>query len=82
MTLELFERAVLTRNLASHGLRAGDVGLIVDRLPADSAHPASYELEFFSESGETITVVSVPATCVREATVRDLVSGRRYIRSS
>lgn len=82
MTLELFERAVLTRNLAAHGLRAGDVGLIVDRQPADSARPATYELEFFSERGETIVIVSVPAASVREATVRDLVSGRRFIRSS
>ena len=82
MTRELFERVVLTRNLASHGLRAGDVGVIVDRHPADAARPASYELEFFSAAGETVAVVSVPASCVREATVRDLVVGRRYIRSS
>jgi hypothetical protein len=82
MTRELFERVVLTRNLASHGLRAGDVGVIVDRYPADAARPEGYELEFFSDAGETIAVVSVPAACVREATVRDLSIRRRYIRSS
>jgi hypothetical protein len=82
MTRELYEKVVLTRNLASHGLRAGDVGVIVDRYPADATRPASYELEFFSDAGETIAVVSVPVTCVREATLSDLVAGRRYIRSS
>jgi len=82
MTLELFERVVLTRNLTSHGLRAGDVGLIVDRHPADASRPATYELEFYSEQGETIAVVAVPAAAVREATMRDLAGSRRFIRSS
>lgn len=82
MTLELYERVVLTRNLSDHGLRAGDVGVIVERYPADASHPTSYELEFFSPSGETIAVVSVPAASVREATVREWLNGRRSIRSS
>jgi hypothetical protein len=82
MSRELYEKVVLTRNLASHGLRAGDVGVIVDRHPADATRPDTYDLEFYSDAGETIAVVSVPAGCVREATVRDLVSVRRFIRSS
>jgi hypothetical protein len=82
MTLELFERAVLTRNLLADGLRAGDVGLIVDRHPGDGARPLTYELEFFSERGETITVVAVPASALRAATMNDLLRDRRFIRSS
>jgi hypothetical protein len=82
MTLDLFEKVVLTRNLADHGLRAGDVGVITDRFPAAAGRPASYELEFFSPAGETIAVVSVPSAAVREATVRDWLSERRQHRRS
>ena len=82
MTRELYEKVVLTRNLDSYGLRAGDVGVIVDRHPGDATAPATYELEFYSEAGETITTVTVPAGCVREATLSDLAGGHRFIRTS
>jgi hypothetical protein len=82
MTRELYEKVVLTRPLASHGLRAGDVGVIVDSHPGDATRPATYELEFYSDAGEAIATVTVPAAYVREATLGDLTGGHRFIRSS
>ena len=54
------------------GLRAGDVGVIVEHYPACADVPDGYELEVFAASGQTIAVVSVPASAVREATEHTL----------
>jgi hypothetical protein len=82
MTRELYEKVVLTRSLASHGLRAGDVGVIVDSHPGDGQRPATYELEFYSKAGEAIATVTVPASYVREATLQDITGPIPKLRSS
>jgi hypothetical protein len=42
------------------GLRAGDVGVIVEEYPARADVPEGYELEVFAANGQTVAVVSVP----------------------
>ena len=74
--LALFERVVLTRDLPDEGLRVGDVGVVVEHYPATTEVPEGYELEVFAASGKTLAVVSVPATFVRRATERDLLTVR------
>jgi hypothetical protein len=74
--LALFERVVLTRDLTDEGLQAGDVGVIVEHYPATAEVPEGYELEVFAASGKTLAVVSVPATFVRRATERDILTVR------
>lgn len=64
MTLALYQRAVLTRDLPEEGLRAGDVGVIVEHYPARGDIPEGYELEIFAATGQTIAVVSVPASAI------------------
>lgn len=76
MTLELFQRVVLTQDLPGEGLRAGDVGVIVEHYPAKADVPEGYELEFFSAGGQTVAVVSVPATAVRKAQTDEVLSAR------
>ena len=74
--LALFERAVLTRDLPDEGLQAGDVGVIIEHYPATAEVPEGYELEVFAASGKTLAVVSAPATFVRRATERDILTVR------
>ncbi|HYV41455.1 MAG TPA: DUF4926 domain-containing protein [Thermoanaerobaculia bacterium] len=76
MSVSLFERVVLLRDLPEEGLRAGDIGTIVERHPASGGTPPGYEVEFFAANGETVAVASVPADAVRLATDRDLLSAR------
>lgn len=81
MTFSLFERVVLTEDLPAEGLKAGDVGVIVEHYPAREDVPEGYELEFFSASGETIAVASVPASNIRKATEREVLSVRELARA-
>src|SRR6185437_6622320 len=52
---------VLTESLAEQGLRAGDVGWVV----MVHVGGAGYEVEFVTLAGETVSVVTVPASAVR-----------------
>lgn len=76
MSVEPFERVVLLRDMPDDGLRAGDVGTIVERYPATGRTGEGFEIEFFAANGESVAVASVPANAVRPATERDVLSVR------
>jgi hypothetical protein len=73
MSLKLLERAVLTEDLPDEGLRAGDPGV---HYSARGETPEGYELEFLSARGDTIAVVSVPSSAVREVRGREVLAVR------
>jgi uncharacterized protein DUF4926 len=81
MTFSLFQRVVLTQDLPDEGLRAGDVGVIVEQHPTREGVPEGYELEFFAADGRTVGVVSVPATAIREAGSHEVLSTRELART-
>jgi hypothetical protein len=63
---------VLTQTLPEHGLQAGDVGWIV----MVHAGGAGYEVEFVTLDGETISVVTVPASMVRPVQAKEIAHAR------
>ena len=64
---------VLTEDLTEHGLQAGDVGWVVMVHRAG----AGYEVEFATLTGETVSVVTLPAATVREAQSKEIAHARR-----
>ncbi len=81
MTLALYQRVVLTRDLLEEGFRAGDVGVIVEHYTARADLPEGYELEVFAATGQTIAVVCVPASAIREATEHEVLRVRDVARA-
>jgi hypothetical protein len=69
-------RVVLTQDLPKEGLRAGDVGVMVEHYSARGDVPEGYELEVFAANGQTVAVVSVRASAVRQATEHEVLSVR------
>jgi hypothetical protein len=82
MSLEMFQRAILTVDLPDEGLRAGDVGTVVERHEVPGVHEIGYSVEFFDMTGRTVAVVTVPASSLRAPTPRDLPSVRVVTTSS
>ena len=79
MTFPLFSRVILSVDLPEEQLMAGDIGTIVEHHPATTAYPEGYEVEFFAGNGETLAVVSVPATDLRQATGQEVMHVRPLI---
>ena len=57
MLLETYGDVILTRDVPDHGLRAGDVGTVVERHVVPGVSEEGYSVEFFDMTGNTVAVV-------------------------
>ena len=71
MPFELFADVILTRDVADRGLRAGDVGTVVERHSAPGTTEEGYSVEFFDMTGNTVAVVTLPVSALRLPTPAD-----------
>lgn len=78
MSAEIPELAyvVVTRDLPQEGLRAGDVGVVVDVFVDAGGTVIGYTLETFTIDGESLSIVSVPADAVRRTNEHDVAAAR------
>lgn len=67
-----FARVVLTRDVPDDGLRAGDVGFVVEALGGGEA----YFVDVQNEAGDTVAVAYVPADGLRPLTGDDVRGAR------
>jgi hypothetical protein len=74
--LELYKDAILTVDLPSEELRAGDVGTVVERHQVPGVAEVGYSVEFFDMTGRTVAVVTIPASKLRAPTSTDRPSVR------
>ena len=76
MSLPLYERVALKRDIPEHGLKGGDVATLVDYV----SHPAGGEqgcvLEVFNALGDSIAVVTVPEDAVEPLRADEMLSVR------
>jgi hypothetical protein len=71
MAFELYRKVILTRDIPEEGLRAGDVGTLVDRHVVPGVAEEGYSIEVFDMTGNTVAVVAVPGSAVRVPTAAD-----------
>ncbi len=77
MKHELLDTVVLVRDIPEHGLRAGDLGAVVEMYPPDGL-----DVEFVTASGRTTALVTLKTSDVRAIADTDLVSVRTIARSA
>ena len=70
MPFELFSEVILTADLPEEGLKAGDVGTVVERHVVPGQEDG-YGVEFFDMTGKTVAVVTVQASLLRSPTHSD-----------
>ena len=71
MPFEMFGKVILTRDIPEDGLRAGDVGTVVERHAVSGMSEDGYSVEFFDMTGNTVAVVTLPASGLRLPTPAD-----------
>ena len=80
--IEPFSDVVLLRDVPEEGLRAGDIGVVVEVFPRRESVPPGYIVEFMTLTGETVAVVDVTADIVRPVSERDMPQARAMIGGS
>ena len=71
MPFDMYGDVILTRDVTARGLRAGDVGTIVERHAVPGVSEEGYSVEFYDMTGNTVAVVTPPASALRLATPAD-----------
>ena len=67
----MYGEVIPTRDVTERGLRAGDVGTIVERHIVPDVSEEGYSIEFFDMTGNTVAVVTLPASSLRLPTPAD-----------
>jgi Domain of unknown function (DUF4926) len=71
MTFALLDTVVLNHDLPTHGLRAGDLGAVVEVYGSDGV-----EVEFVQASGQTKALVTLRAEDLRSVAQSDILAVR------
>ena len=71
MPFDMYSDVILTRDVSERGLRTGDVGTVVERHVVPGVTEEGYSVEFFDMTGNTVAVVTVPASALRLPTPAD-----------
>jgi hypothetical protein len=71
MTFALLDTVVLNRDLPEHGLRAGDLGAVVEVYSAEGI-----EVEFVRASGQTKALVTLKSADLRAVAATDMLAVR------
>jgi len=71
MKIEVLDTVVLKRDIPAQGLKAGDVGAVVEKYGSKAV-----EVEFVTGSGRTQALVTLGVDDVREFGESDLLSAR------
>ena len=71
MAFEMYGDVILTRDVPETGLRAGDVGTIVERHVVPEVSEEGYSVEFFDMTGNTVAVITLPSSAFRLPTPAD-----------
>jgi hypothetical protein len=67
----MYGDVILTCDVPESGLRAGDVGTVVERHSVPGVTEEGYSVEFFDMTGNTVAVVTLPASALRMPTPAD-----------
>ena len=75
MTFPMFEDVIVTANQPAHNIRAGDVGIVVERHVIDGKEDG-YSVEFFDRIGQTVAVLTLSSSQLRLPTNSDRLTVR------
>jgi hypothetical protein len=76
MRFPLYQRVALKRDLPEHGLKKGDVAVVVDYVPHPEEGEEGCVLEVFNALGESIAVLARPMSEVEALHADEILSVR------
>ncbi len=70
MDFSLYTDVILMQDVPEEGVKAGDVGVVVERHEV-VGHETGYSVEFFDMLGNTVAVATIPGSTLRTPTHAD-----------
>lgn len=82
MSLPLYERVALKRDIPEHGLKGGDVATLVDYVPHPNGGEKGCLLEVFNALGDSIAVIAVRESEIEGLRDDEVLAIRRLPKAS
>jgi hypothetical protein len=79
MSLDLYQRVPLRRDVDGHRLKRGDVALLIDRVPRPSGGEPGVVLEVFNALGESISVLAVKESDIEALRADEVLAVRPLV---
>ncbi|NJL82410.1 MAG: DUF4926 domain-containing protein [Chloroflexaceae bacterium] len=79
MSLELYQRIALSRDIPEEGLKKGDIAYLLDYVPHPHGGEPGCILEVFNAIGESISVLSVPKSAIQPLQLNEALNARPLI---
>jgi hypothetical protein len=76
MTPPLYQRVALRRDLPEHGLKRGDVAVLLDSVKHPEGGEPGCLLEVFNAVGESLAVVAVPESAIEDLRADEVLAVR------
>jgi len=81
MKLRPHERVALTQDVEEHGLRKGDVAVLIDSVPHPKGGEEGCLLEVFNALGESIAVVAVGLSDIEPVRADEVLAVRQLTKA-
>jgi hypothetical protein len=79
MNLELYQEVALTQNFPEYQLKQGDLATLVDFVPHPNGGEIGCILEVFNAVGESLKVVTVPKSAIKNLTSGEVLTSRHFV---
>ncbi|PZD75490.1 hypothetical protein C1752_00273 [Acaryochloris thomasi RCC1774] len=79
MSLDLYQRITLSRDIPEEGLKTGDVAYLLDYVPHLQGGELGCVLEVFNAVGESISVLTVPESAIQPLRPDEILSARALV---
>ena len=79
MSLELYQRIALSRDIPEEGLKRGDIAYLLDYIPHPQGGEPGCVLEVFNAIGESISVLTVPKSAVQPLQSNEVLNARSLV---
>lgn len=77
--MELYQNVALTRDISEHGLKRGDIAVLVDRVPHPTGGEPGCLLEVFNAVGDTLAVIAVPQSAIEPLRADEVLAVRPMV---
>jgi hypothetical protein len=81
MNIELYQEITLSRDIPQYQLKQGDIATLIDFVDHPTGGEKGCILEIFNAVGESIKVITVPISAIKNLTTNDIFTTRQLINS-
>ena len=79
MSLKLYQRIALSRDIPEERLKRGDVAYLLDYVPHPQGGEPGCVLEVFNAVGESIAVLAVPESAIQPLQPHEVMNARSLV---